>query len=188
MELGQALTRALLAGALALGLAGCGTAFGPLNGTTRATVDNVPPDARGVIAYQSYQVAVARDGDTLADIAVRVGGTSAQELGRLNGLPADYRFRQGEVVALPDSVPRGGFGTGTGTGFDTGPAGSGTGWTPEIATSAIDSAPLSAMPSATTPSAPPATAASPAGNPFGNGQPDLVIDPVRHRVEPGETA
>lgn len=181
MELGQALPRALLAGALALGLAGCSTGLAPLNGTTRATVDNAPPDARGVVAYQNYQVAVARDGDSLADIAARVGGTTAEALGRLNGLPGDYRFRQGEVVALPDSVPRGGYGAGTAGGFDTGSGG--TGWTPDIATTAIDSAPAATLPAASQ-----ATAAAPAGNPFGNGQRDLVIDPVRHRVESGETA
>ncbi len=175
MDNGHALSRALLAGALALGLAGCsGMGVGGLTNSTRSTVENLPPDSRGVIAYQSYQVAVAQDGDTLADIAGRVGGTSARELGQMNGLPGDYRFRQGEVVALPDSVPRSGFGTGSGGGTST----SGTGWTPAIATSAIDNAPASAN----------QPTAAPAGTPFDNGQSDLVIDPIRHRVEAGETA
>lgn len=180
MDNGHALPRAILAGALALGLAGCsGMGIGGLTNSAR-TVENLPPDLRGVIAYQSYQVAVARDGDTLADIASRVGGTSARELGEMNGLPGDYRFRQGEVVALPDSVPRSGFGTGSsGTGATTGGP-SGTGWTPEIATTAIDNAPAS--------NAPTASQTAPAGNPFNNGQSDLVIDPIRHRVEAGETA
>lgn len=182
MDNGTALPRAILAGALALGLAGCsGMGIGGLTNSTR-TVDNLPPDSRGVIAYQSYQVAVARDGDTLADIANRVGNTTARELGEMNGLPGDYRFRQGEVVALPDSVPRSGFGTGSsGSGTPMSSGTSGTGWTPEIATTAIDNAPAS-------PATTSGSQAAPAGNPFNNGQSDLVIDPIRHRVEPGETA
>jgi lipoprotein NlpD len=172
----NALARALVTSALVFGLAACGGGIGGFNNASRGTADNLPPDHRGVISYASYQVAVARDGDTLADIAGRVGGASAAELGALNGLPPDYRLREGEVVALPDTVPRGGggFGAAPGGGFDTGLS-PGGGWSPEIATSAIDRAPG-------------ATAPAPAVAPFGNGQSDLVIDPIRHRVEPGETA
>ncbi len=173
MDQGHALARCLLAGALALGLAGCGAGVGGLTNSTRGAVQNLPPDQRGVISYVSYQVAVAREGDTLADVAGRVGGTSATELAQLNGLPPDHRLREGEVLALPDSVPRA---SGVpAAGFD-----GGTGWSPEIATSAIDRAP-SATPSGASPSAS-------APNPFQNGQDSLVIDPIRHRVEPGETA
>jgi lipoprotein NlpD len=173
MDQGHALARCLLAGALALGLAGCGTGIGGFSNSTRGAVQNLPPDHRGVIGYASYQVAVARDGDTLADVAARIGGTSAAEIAQLNGLPLDHRLREGEVLALPDSVPR--ASGGPATGFD-----GGTGWSPDIATSAIDRAP-DAGPAAGAPSA-----AIP--NPFQNGQDSPVIDPIRHRVEPGETA
>jgi lipoprotein NlpD len=172
MDQGHALARCLLAGALALGLAGCGAGVGGFTNSTRGAVQNLPPDHRGVIGYASYQVAVAREGDTLADVAARIGGTSAGELAALNGLPPDHRLREGEVLALPDAVPRA---SGPAAGFD-----GGTGWSPEIATSAIDRAP-DAAPIGTGPAA-----AIP--NPFQNGQDSPVIDPIRHRVEPGETA
>lgn len=58
------------------------------------------PDNRGLITYPNYQVIVARRGDTLADVAGRVGLT-ASALARYNGLPESYRPRGGEVLALP---------------------------------------------------------------------------------------
>jgi lipoprotein NlpD len=173
MDQGHALARCLLAGALALGLAGCGTGIGGFTNSTRGAVQNLPPDHRGVIGYASYQVAVARQDDTLSDVASRVGGTSATELAQLNGLPLDHRLREGEVLALPDSVPR----ASGAAGWDGSGTGADTGWSPDIATSAIDRAPDAAPgPSASIP------------NPFQNGQDSPVIDPVRHRVEAGETA
>jgi murein DD-endopeptidase MepM/ murein hydrolase activator NlpD len=178
MNLGHAAIgrRGLFAAGLLAGLAGCdlqsgGNLFYPDAAqapTAAQTVPNVPADSRGVITYATYQVAVAQEGDTVSSVAQRVG-TSPEELAALNGLPAGQRLRAGERLALPDSVPRGdpgGFG-GTGTSV----------WSPEIAVSAIDSAPGGTV------SAP---AAAP--NPFQNGQTDLIIDPIRHRVEPGETA
>ncbi|MBP7001502.1 LysM peptidoglycan-binding domain-containing protein [Amaricoccus sp.] len=150
------LRRLIVATALCLGLAAC--AGGNVSPSPSA-VANATPDGRGVITYASYQVAVARDGDTVATLAARVGG-SADEISRLNGLPADYRLRAGEVLVLPDSVPR------------PEALGSATGWTPEGAAQAIDNAP--------------APAAQPQ-NPFNRGQKDPLIDPVRHRVEAGET-
>lgn len=63
------------------------------------------PDAddRGIISYPNYQVAVARRGDTVTDLAARVG-TDAVELARYNGLQPDDNLRAGEVVALPGRV------------------------------------------------------------------------------------
>ncbi len=61
------------------------------------------PDARGVIAYPNYQVIIARSGDTMADLAGRVG-MSAQYLARHNGLPEDHIAHRDEVLALPDGV------------------------------------------------------------------------------------
>jgi lipoprotein NlpD len=190
MDHAHALLRGAVAGALALGLAGCGTGFGGWTNSLREAEASAAPDSRGVIDYQTYQVAVAQEGDTLGDIAGRVGGTSGAALGELNGLPGDYRFRQGEMVALPDSVPRGGYGGSygyDGSGGGTGGVSTGTGWTPQVATTAIDAAPP-AFPAETAGTSAAGTGAATGGNPFSNGQSDLVIDPVRHRVEPGETA
>src|SRR6056297_3788002 len=107
-------------GALALAtLAGCGgfdMDFRDLgNGldTTRAVqtpaAPRPRPDARGIISYPGYQVAVARRGDTVAQLATRIGA-DAQELARYNGIQTGDPLREGEVIALPTRVaePEGG--------------------------------------------------------------------------------
>lgn len=132
-------------------------------------VANETPDSRGVITYVSYQVVVARDGDTVATVASRLG-MPATELANRNSLPPDYRLRQGEVLLLPDSFPRT---DALGGAVTTQPLG--TGWSPERASEAIGGG-TGASP------------AAPTANPFQNGQQDPLIDPVRHRVEEGETA
>lgn len=40
---------------------------------TGATAQRPAPDSRGIISYPNYQVAIARRGDTLEDVANRVG-------------------------------------------------------------------------------------------------------------------
>jgi murein DD-endopeptidase MepM/ murein hydrolase activator NlpD len=119
-----------------------------------------------VITYATYQVVVAREGDTLGTVAGRVG-TSPDELARRNALPTDYILRPGEVLLLPDSVarPAGGFGSGD-----------------------ISTQPLGAPGQASTAAGTTTAAAAPQANPFQGGQTEPLIDPVRHRVEAGETA
>ena len=68
-----------------------------------ATIERPDPDSRGVISYPTYQVAVARRGDTLVSLATRVGA-DVNELARFNGIKADATLRKGEVVALPRRV------------------------------------------------------------------------------------
>lgn len=67
------------------------------------------PDARGVVSYPGYQVAVARRGDTVDSVAARVG-LPAEEIARHNAIPQDVALRDGEVLALPRRVsePSGG--------------------------------------------------------------------------------
>ncbi len=67
------------------------------------TSDRPKPDARGIIAYPNYQVAVARRGDTAADVASRIG-LPASELARYNGMEPGDTLREGEVLALPKRV------------------------------------------------------------------------------------
>ena len=163
----QASTGALLlAGSLLL--VGCGGLHNPFGGGApdagaAPVASNLEPDSRGVITYATYQVAVAREGDTVASVASRVG-TSTAELAARNAVPETYILRPGEVLLLPDSVPRAAPGLDGGT-VGTQPLG----WTPEGASAAIEGA-------------------APADNPFRNGQTEPLIDPVRHRVESGETA
>ncbi len=63
-------------------------------------LDRPPADGRGVISYPSYQVALARRGDTVADVAERVGVDPARLAG-FNGLKTDTIMRPGELLALP---------------------------------------------------------------------------------------
>ncbi len=67
---------------------------------TGETAPRPEPDSRGLITYESYQVAVARRGDTLAALAARIG-MDADELARFNGRGVNDPLRQDEVLALP---------------------------------------------------------------------------------------
>lgn len=58
------------------------------------------PDSRGVISYPTYQVVVAKRGETVAQIAARLGMSSAS-LAQYNGLKENYTTREGELLALP---------------------------------------------------------------------------------------
>jgi lipoprotein NlpD len=134
-----------------------------------SVVPNARPDARGVITYASYQVAVAQDGDTLDTVAARVGTTPA-ELTRLNALPPEYRLRAGEVLLLPDSVQRPAGARQLQTSTITTET---LEWSPEAAAAAIDGS---------------GGTSAPQTSPFRGGQSQPLIDPIRHRVEAGETA
>lgn len=61
------------------------------------------PDARGVISYPGYQVAIARSGDTVSSIASRLG-LNAAEVARYNAITADAQLSRGSVIALPRRV------------------------------------------------------------------------------------
>ncbi|MEI4232874.1 peptidoglycan DD-metalloendopeptidase family protein [Roseovarius sp. D22-M7] len=101
---------------LGLALAGCDRpvdsdlrgAFGDAPSTTQAAraaeAGRPEPDERGIISYPGYQVAVARRGDTLARLATRIGA-DARELARYNGIQTGDPLRAGEIVALPSRVP-----------------------------------------------------------------------------------
>lgn len=162
-----------------LGLAGCAQVAAVNLGTSAPTtaVANTTPDSRGVITYASYQVVVGREGDTITTVANRLG-ISPTELGNRNSLPVDYRLRAGEVLLLPTNFPRSDPGA-LGGDVSTEPLA----WSPERASQAIDGGATASAAAGGT-----ATSAAPRTNPFQNGQADPLIDPVRHRVEAGETA
>lgn len=109
-----------LVSASLLVLASCteGTGFGDLDFDLRGlaggfstaqaargaqTAAKPTPDARGVISYPTYDVAVARQNETIADMAARLG-FGANELGRYNGIPPQTALRGGEIIALPRQV------------------------------------------------------------------------------------
>ena len=151
-----------------LALAGCGDLRNPLAGDTPSTappptpaVANPPPDSRGVITYATYQVAVARDGDTLASVAAgsapprpRAAATRCPRTTSCAGRGAAaprQRVASHRRARRRRRRPQ--------------PLGS----TPEGASAAIEGRRAGR-------------------NPFRNGQTEPLIDPVRHRVEAGETA
>ncbi|MGB5864104.1 MAG: peptidoglycan DD-metalloendopeptidase family protein [Sulfitobacter sp.] len=182
---GKTTRKSLLAGVACLGLAACANQpldfdlRGVAGGFTTANAAQAPlatrpvPDNRGVISYPGYQVAVARRGDTLADVAARVG-LNAATLASFNGIDQRVTLRKDEIIALPTRVAEPSPATGA---LSTGPI------QPvdisSLAGGAIDR-------SAATPAAPGVrtTALSPASAPAAQaGQ-----QPVRHKVERGETA
>ncbi len=118
-------------------------------------IDRPLPDSRGVITYETYQVMVASTNDTVSTMAQRIG-MAPEDLARHNGLTVTYAPRVGEVLALPRNV--GGS-----------VVGSPSGWTPDLAITAIDSATGGSI-QVTQPSL---------------GRPD---EPLRHRVESGDSA
>jgi len=160
-------------------LSGCTTSEldwdlrGPGRGDTsaaalQATRNRPGPDARGVLSYPGYQVALARRGDSVASVAGRLG-IDAAALAQANALRPEDALREGEILTLPTRVaaaPAAGSGTGALIG---GPVTGGTIDVTTLAGAAIDrAAPLAAAPVT------PALQTGP--------------QPARHRVVRGETA
>ncbi len=136
--------------------------FSTTDAALAATASRPTPDARGVITYPNYQVAVARNGDTVGDVAARIGMPVA-ELARFNGLQPNDSLRDGEILALPRSV-------GGTSNVDIA----------TIAGTAIDEAPdTGGVQTSTLEPAQPAAAPAPAAS---------GPEPIRHKVKRGETA
>ncbi|WP_245243069.1 LysM peptidoglycan-binding domain-containing protein [Pararhodobacter sp. SW119] len=74
--------------------------FSTADAARTVTVTRPEPDARGVIAYPGYRVAVARPGDTVRGIAQRVG-VDPQALAQQNALNLETALRGGETLVLP---------------------------------------------------------------------------------------
>ena len=102
----RTMVRILAQTAAVLAVAGCVSTQSPDRATVEikgsdpaATSPAAPastvPDARGIVAYDGYQAAVARSGDTVASVARRIG-LSASELGAYNGLSPTHPLRQGD--------------------------------------------------------------------------------------------
>lgn len=126
-----------------------------------ATANRPAADARGVISYPTYQVAVARKGETPATLAARVG-VDAGQLARYNAVDANAVLNQGAVLALPSRVAEPNGAASSNGQIDI----------TSLASNAIDRA------EGTTPNTPSAPVA---GKPAGP-------EPVRHKVARGETA
>ncbi|MBF9031354.1 peptidoglycan DD-metalloendopeptidase family protein [Rhodobacterales bacterium HKCCE3408] len=107
------LTRATLM-ASALLLSACADGMPQLdfdfrgNGISNGVATAAPrpqPDANGLITYPTYQVVVARRGDTVQGVAQRIG-LPAEELASYNARNTGDVLRDGEILALPRMVGR----------------------------------------------------------------------------------
>ena len=158
-------------GPLDLDLRGKLGGFSTSDAALSATSKRPKPDQRGIISYPGYQVAVAKRGDRVADVASRID-LPAAELAKFNGLQADDTLRDGEVLALPRRVAEPAeLREASNSGVDIA----------RLAGSAIDAAPET-PPVQTTELAP--TQPEPRLEPK---KPDPQ-EPVRHKVTRGETA
>ena len=157
-------------------LRGLGGGFSTAEAATGPLAKRPKPDDRGIISYPNYQVAVARRGDTLDDVAARVGA-DASTLASYNGIEVDVALRKGEIIALPNRVAEpspatGAAGTGPIKPLDI----------TTIAEGAIARAPET--PAVQTAALPPSKPkAKPKAKPAQTGK-----EPIRHQVERGETA
>jgi murein DD-endopeptidase MepM/ murein hydrolase activator NlpD len=122
------------------------------------------PDSRGVISYPTYQVAVAQRGESVRQMALRLGLDPA-ELARQNALSPDAVLSGGELLVLP----------GGGAGLPMGSPGGGITSTPLAPAGTV----ASGLSPAASSGLPPVVApAAPASGP----------EPRRHTVQRGETA
>lgn len=177
----------LMAGTAFALLAGCdkpldidirgafGGAFNTADAARAVTAPRPKPDNRGIISYPTYQVAVARRGDTLQTLADRIGA-DAKQLAKYNGINPEDTLRKGEVIALRARVSEPSPETGAAT---TGPI------LPaepvnisELAGSAIDNAGDQKVETTTLPAA--KSAKTPKAQ--------TGREPLRHTVSRGETA
>lgn len=133
-------------------------------------------DTRGIISYPGYQVAVARQGDTVDSVAARVG-LPASEVAQYNALQPGTQLRQGEILTLPRRVGADPLNGGAGLPATNGAAGG-----------SIDVTTLAggAINRATAGQPQPATGLSPA--PAVQPAVQTGAQPARHKVERGETA
>ena len=137
--------------------------FSTASAVQTVTTERPAADERGVISYPTYQVVVARRGDTPASVAARLG-TDQDQLARFNGVAPDVTLREGEILALPNRVAEPAPGTPGAIDITT------------LAGSAIDSA--ESTPRVTETELQPVAAS----------QSDVPGEPIRHKVTRGETA
>lgn len=156
-----------------------GDALSTSEAARQATGNRPKPDNRGIISYPGYQIAVARGGDTVGDVANRIG-MNAEELARYNGVQTGDVLRKDEVLALPRRVAEPSPETGAPA---TGPIQPPSNVDIEsIAGGAIDRASASKV---ETSELPKAETAQPAKT---TKKVQVGIEPIRHKVVRGETA
>lgn len=142
--------------------------FDTTDAARQASASRPAPDARGVISYPGYQVAVARSGDTVQSVAARVG-VDAQTLASYNAVSPNATLNKDEVLALPVRVAE--------PATNAGAIQSGEVDITSLAGAAIDRAETSQPKASTTAPKPTPVQGKPSGP-----------EPIRHKVARGETA
>ncbi len=61
------------------------------------------PDNRGIISYATYEVAVARKGDTIKSIAGRLG-LDPKSVASYNGMSSLEKLNEGQLISLPNRI------------------------------------------------------------------------------------
>lgn len=168
--LGVGLLSACDPNSMDLDLRSVGKGFDTSSAVAGGTLSRPAPDARGVISYPSYQVALARNGETVQQVADRLG-ISAVELASYNGLKAGDRLQRNELLALPNKIDTS---ISAPSGIQTTSLGAPSVDITTMAGNAIDNSPNTISPPVSQPAPAPAI---PAGQ-----------TPVRHKVVRGETA
>ena len=165
---------------LDLDLRGTGGGFSTAPAVSQATTEARPaPDNRGVISYPNYQVVVSQRGDTIDSIAARLG-VNAQQLASFNGIDQNVPLRDGEIIALPQRVAEPSPQTGAAS---TGPIQPGSVDIGALAGDAIDRSSSDGNSGGVQTAALPPASSSAAAPAQSSGQ-----EPIRHKVERGETA
>ena len=59
------------------------------------------PDSRGIISYATYEVVVAREGDTIKTIAKRLG-LEPKNVASYNGMSSLEKLNEGQLISLPN--------------------------------------------------------------------------------------
>lgn len=145
--------------------------FDTSEAVNQALKNRPKPDSRGVISYPTYQVVVAKRGETVGSIATRLNQNPAA-LADYNGLKVDERLRDGAIVALPSRIANTGLQSNDpATAPTAGAPDNGTIDVTSLAQSAIDQAPQTQS-----------------GSPQKTATPDPKIEPIRHKVVRGESA
>ena len=63
------------------------------------------PDSRGIISYATYEVAVARKGDTIKSISDRLG-LKSQNVAAYNGMNSLEKLNDGQLISLPNRTDK----------------------------------------------------------------------------------
>ena len=80
-----------------------GNEYDTSNAVRKAMQTRPLPDSRGIISYPTYEVAVARQGDTIKNISDRLG-LDSKSVARYNGMSSRETLNEGQLISLPNRV------------------------------------------------------------------------------------